>query len=74
MPFTQQQDPGTLDCGIFAIANIVEFYTNGYKELEKQSQAWNFDMVNSRKHLMACIKSKKLLPFPKVFSLQYENN
>ena len=43
----------------------------GHKELEKQSQSWNFDMVNPRKHLVACIKSKKLLPFPKV-SLQYK--
>ena len=39
MPFTQHQDPGTLDCGIFVIANIVEFCTNGYTELEKQSQS-----------------------------------
>ena len=71
VPFTQQQDPGTLDCGIFAIANIVEFCRNGYKELEKQLHSWNYDMLNSRKHLVAC-KSKKLLPFPKV-SLQYAN-
>ena len=30
-------------------------------------------LTNSRKHLVACIKSKKLLPFPKVF-LKYAKN
>jgi len=71
VPNIQQQEIGTADCGVFAIANIVEFCITGYKELEMQSRSWNFEMSKCRKHLVACLKSKLFIPFPK-FSLPNE--
>ena len=64
--YIQQQELDTVDCGVFAIANIVEFCISGYNELEIQSRLWNFDMANCRKHLVTCLKSKKFIPFPKI--------
>ena len=57
----QRQSAGSLNCGVFAIANIVEFCINGYSELEKCSRDWDFD-ENNRKHLVQCIENNL---FPK---------
>jgi len=66
VPDIQQQFPGTLDCGLFAIANLVEFCINGYPELKSQSRNWNFDVDMLRPHLISCIKNDKFESFPKV--------
>ena len=59
----QQQPSGTLDCGVFAVANIVEFGINGYSELEKSMRSWNFDVPKMRTHLVQCLKNENFTPF-----------
>ena len=66
VPHIQQQMPGTVDCGVFAVANVVEYCINGYNELELHSRSWDFDMPNCRKHLVSCLESKKFVTFPKI--------
>ena len=54
--YVQHQELSTVDCGVFGIANIVEFCISGYNELEIQSRLWNFDIANCRKQLVRCLK------------------
>jgi hypothetical protein len=67
VPHTQQQSPGTVDCGVFAVANIVEFCINGFKELDQLSHNWNFNMSLAREHLKSCLQQQQFTPFPKVY-------
>ena len=62
----QRQSSDTLNCGVFAIANIVEFCINGYKELENCTRTWNFDENNMRNHLVKCLEDGKFTSFPKI--------
>ena len=55
-----------MNCGVFAIANVVEFCINGYTELENCTRDWDFDEGNMRNHLVKCIKDGKFTCFPKV--------
>ena len=66
IPAVQQQGLGSLDCGVFAIANIVEFCVTGYNELDQNVRDWAFDMNQCRFHLLNCIKLKSFTTFPKL--------
>ena len=60
LPRVQQQKNG-VDCGIFAIANLVEFCFNGFKgECDI-----DFDTVYMRKHQLECIQRGIFTKFPK---------
>ena len=61
----QQQD-GSTDCGLFAIANAVEVAAGN--DPEKVI----FDQTAMRPHLMSCLESEKLEPFPK-YRLQMDD-
>ena len=56
-----QQQPNSYDCGLFAIANTVEFCHNPNK--------FNFNVTykieEMREHLCLCLERGKLYPFPK---------
>ena len=62
IPVINQQKNG-LDCGVYAIANCIEFCENGYKDSKKQQ--WVYDSNSLRKHLLDCFENNKLLTFPK---------
>ena len=55
----QQQD-GTVDCGVFAIA----FATDLCSGLEPVAAI--YDQEKMRQHLLTCLQNRKLLPFPRM--------
>ena len=56
----QQQD-NSIDCGLFAIANMVEFCTNKYiGNLNLQ-----FNTKYLREHLIFCLEQGHFRPFPR---------
>ena len=65
-PNVQQQHSSSLDCGVFAIANAVEFCFNGYPELEKKNRTWDFDTYVIRQHLLECLINEEFTIFPKI--------
>jgi hypothetical protein len=56
-----QQQPNSYDCGLFAIANTVEFCNNPNR--------FNFNVTykieEMREHLTLCLENGKMYPFPK---------
>ena len=60
LPSIQQQTNG-VDCGVFAIANLVEFCFNGFKG----SEQLEFDIDYMRQHLVNCIANGRFSKFPK---------
>ena len=61
IPNIQQQTNGS-DCGLFAIAHIVEFLHTG-----KINPNILFNATKFRDHLCKCLENKRLEPFPKSF-------
>jgi hypothetical protein len=57
-----QKQINSVDCGVLAIANIVEFCFNGYLG----NIYLNYNMPKIREHLDSCLKLKKFSPFPKL--------
>ena len=60
LPNVQQQQ-NSVDCGIFAIAFLVELCANGFNNLINST----FDVSEMRNHLSVCIENKHFQPFPK---------
>ena len=60
LPNVQQQQ-NSVDCGIFAIAFLVELCANGFNNLMNST----FDVSEMRNHLSVCIENKHFQPFPK---------
>ena len=59
-----QRQCNDLDCGLFAIANMVDIcYGNNPEDL-------SYDQDLMRKHLEKCLKTKKYNLFPEVISLR----
>jgi hypothetical protein len=57
---TQQQKPSLGNCGLFAIANALEFCLNNrYKEAE-----YHYDEDKMRPHLVSCFQNNRLVQFP----------
>ena len=56
-----QQQQNSVDCGIFAIAFLVELCANGFNNLINST----FDVSEMRNHLSVCIENKHFQPFPK---------
>ena len=54
-----QQQQGTVDCGVFSIANSVEVCMGNNPE------HISYDQAKMRKHLLECFTIGKLSPFPK---------
>ena len=72
VPLWQQQAPGSNDCGVFAIGNLVEFCLNGYRKTDEwvRERKWQFKMEGARKYLEQCLEDESfVLPahygFPK---------
>ena len=64
LPFLQQQNNGH-GCGLFAIANMLEFVTNRYQGLQERKQEFKFVQNEMQKHLVKCFTQKYMEPFPK---------
>ena len=62
----------TLDCGVFAIANAVEFCFTGYPELGQQKRDWDFDNYCMRDHLLDCLNNEEFRQFPKIVKEETE--
>lgn len=60
-PEIQQPENGQ-ECGLFAIANVVEFSFNGYVGKEKCT----YNISAMRKHLIFCLENQRFEPFPKL--------
>ena len=55
------------DCGLFAIANLVEYCFGGYDEIIKAGTiGWEFKQCEMRGHLVKCLQNLQFQPFPKV--------
>ena len=57
LPVTQQDN--SVDCGVYAIANAIEFVVDNGNPLA------NYDIELMRSHLINCFESGALQPFPK---------
>ena len=55
-----QQQQGTLDCGLFAIAFAVEVCSG------RNPQCASFDQKKMREHLYTCLRKGMLTSFPKI--------
>lgn len=60
MPDVQRQE-NNIDCGLFAIANAVEFCLYGFKG----GQHIKFDQKYMREHLICCLEKGHSNQFPK---------
>ena len=56
-----QQQNGTFDCGLFAIAFALESCLN-----QNSIQDVSFDQKQMRNHLLSCFEKGKISPFPKI--------
>ena len=61
--FNQQRN--SFDCGVFAIANAVEFCFNNFEGIEGNKINCVFDHDKLRSHLITCVVNGNLTPFPK---------
>ena len=52
------------DCGLFALANVVEFLEGGLSSIEDIK--WNFNADQIRDHLLSCLEAKDIAGFPKI--------
>jgi Ulp1 family protease len=57
----QRQTNGT-DCGVFAVAFLLEFCFRGVDELQRTT----FDVKKMRQHMASCLEQRELTPFPQV--------
>ena len=57
LPVRQQDN--SVDCGVYAIANAIEFVVDNGNPIA------NYDIAVMRSHLIQCIESWELHPFPK---------
>ena len=60
VPLGQNQS-NSLDCGVFAIANTVEFCETRFE----RNFIYSFDTSQMRSHLIQCMKNMNFTPFPK---------
>ena len=61
----QQQKSGSVDCGVFAVANAVEFCLNQQEDVDRGVRDWDFDMSKAREHLKECLDQELFTEFPK---------
>ena len=64
IPQLQQQNNG-YDCGLFAIANMMEFIANRYTGLQEGKLEFEFIQCEMREHLVKCFNQQYMEPFPK---------
>ena len=57
LPVMQQNN--SVDCGVYAIANAIEFVADNGNPMA------NYDISVIRSHLIQCLESGDLHPFPK---------
>ena len=70
LPEINQQQSGT-ECGLFAVANVVEFCHNPKSfiaDLEASKISWSFNENLLRDHFISCLQNSKFTPFPKLVS------
>ena len=60
-----QQQIGTLDCGLFAVAYAIEAC------LKTDATVLCFDQTKMRQHLFKCLEQQVLKPFPQFFSISW---
>ena len=56
-----QQQPNSYDCGLFAIANVVEFCFSP----DSFNPRIIYDVSKMRQHLIECLENGKMSAFPK---------
>ena len=56
IPYVQQQN-NSYDCGLFAIANMMEFVADRYHELQDGRLGFVFIQSEKWKHLVKCFSS-----------------
>ena len=54
------------DCGLFAIANMLEFVTDRYSGLREDKLHFKFIQSEMREHPIKCLSQKFMEPFPKI--------
>ena len=64
IPHVQQQN-NSYDCGLFAIANMIEFATNRYNGLKDGKLGFMFIQNEMRTHLIKCFNQNYMEAFPK---------
>ena len=64
IPYIQQHN-NSHDCGLFAIANMMEFVTNRYKGLQEGRLEFKFIQSEMGNHLVQCFQQNYMEPFPK---------
>ena len=64
IPQLQQQN-NAYDCGLFAIANMMEFVANKYSGLQEGKLEFEFIQCKLREHLVKCFNQQYMEPFPK---------
>ena len=67
IPEVQQQD-NSIDCGLFAIANMVEFCFN--KLIGDSNLQFNINYM--RDHLIFCLEKNHFRPFPKMDNISHQ--
>ena len=60
-----QQQTNSDDCGLFLIANMMEFCTDRYKGLQEGKLPFTFWQQDMRQTLIESLSSKHMKPFPK---------
>ena len=71
IPVLQQQKLGP-NCGLFAIAHMVEYCNGQYEKIDNNTVHKEFDEKLMRKHLSKCLEAQALTPFPKVTVNNYQ--
>ena len=65
LPALQQKKTG-LNCGLFAIAYMVEFSMGEFNKFDEQFFcAQHFEESKIREHLITCLEANRMTPFPK---------
>ena len=61
---TSNQQKESRDCGLFAIANCVEFCMDKMGDIEDHD--WKYDQKKMRDHLIGCLETEIMTCFPKL--------
>ena len=64
VPHLSKQDLGS-DCGLYAIANMLEFCTDGFGNVPEEKLTWEFQQDDMRSHSISCFSNGNFSGFPR---------
>ena len=64
VPHLSKQDIGSY-CGLYAIANMLEFCKGGLANVPERKLTWEFQQDNLRSHLISCFSNGNFSVFPR---------